>query len=456
MSNGFLYFIYTVLFSVAVYVPEYSTTLFALVTIFNFFVYIVSPKNKNVALFSSSLIGNEMFTIVNVLAFIIIEVLRRPKKIKMRASRIGIIASFVIISSSFVSAIVYGTYINVIFYLVYLFLLVITYSNAKVEMDDREIISLVQSFIVVEVIVSLVIIIRTHSIDPGDAFGGSLLNAHFFANWLVLTLFVYLHVSRKVGRNISEGIPWIICIIGMLVLASANAVVLSALIAVGVYFVFSIKKTKGRYSIFWMIVFTYIFFAIFLLILFSPAVKSFIADNNSYLNLYLYSEGWNFKLKYFYGTFFEKLSGVRLLTGYGLGQYGSRIANAFSYDVMWRAEGGINRIIASLFQPHHIPQYTEYIKFYNKEFVDGIQWRSAVMSYPFSSFIALIGETGIIGVVTVAAWINKTFEKFPCKIIIFYFLIVCIFDIFFDDYQCVLILVFYLGFVNQHYKKVAE
>ena len=34
------------------------------------------------------------------------------------------------------------------------------------------------------------------------------------------------------------------------------------------------------------------------------------------------------------------------------------------------------------------------------------------MSYPFSSFIALIGETGVVGVIAVASWINKVFRKF--------------------------------------------
>lgn len=321
-------------------------------------------------------------------------------------------------------------------------------------MDYFEVKSILRKLLILQIIITVEIAIKCHSLIPGDIFGGTIMNAHFFSNWLILILFVYIHVSKKI-RDISIiDVGYLISIIIMIILASANAVVVAAISAILIYVILKYKRLSDKNDLFWMICLIYLFFIIALRILQAPQIKNIIQNKSTYLNMYLYTSGWNYKFRYFYGTIFDSLKGIRLFTGYGLGQYGSRVANAFAYDVMWRASNGINNFIATVFPSSYVPQFARYISFYTEDFVNSILWRSAVMSYPFSSFIALLAETGVIGVILVARWLNEKFKYMECKIIIYYFLIVCIFDIFFDDYQCILPLIIFLRLLNRNNKKV--
>lgn len=172
---------------------------------------------------------------------------------------------------------------------------------------------------------------------------------------------------------------------------------------------------------------------------------------------YLYLDGWNGKFNYIRGTFLNELQGIRFFTGYGLGQYGSRIANLFAYDVMWRTDNGVNNLIAAFFAPHHIPEYVKYIEFYDEYFVSQIGWRSAVLSYPFNSFTALLAETGIIGVILSAGVINSYARKSYCSIIAYYFLAANFFDLYFDNYPCVALIIVILTNTltsDKRYKKI--
>lgn len=446
------FIIYLLVFSLVAYVPKYSSILFTVLTIFN---AILLTKNKNIGyvVLSITLIGNEMFAIINIILYIFVIVAKDAYHVavwngKLKKSVLLPIAF--VLGVSLISSVIYATWWNVVFYILYLILLLVTYSYCKVDIEKQDALKIIRNFILIEFIATILLALRTGRVTPGDIFGGSLLNAHFFANWLFLSLFALLVIQKDVPwiKRIKVDGIYIVFIFLMIYLASAITVFVAACVACVLYVaLYPLNRRKGP-DLLILILGTYAAIFFVMGILYLEPVKAYLSSMSHFLDLYLYSSGWNYKLEYFYGTLFRELKGIRLFTGFGLGQYGSRFANLFAYDVMWRGDNVINKLVSSLFESHYLPQYAKYISFYDEQFVSLITWRSAVMSYPFSSFIALIAETGLIGVTFVAYLINKTFGSSPGKILIYYFLIVCIFDIFFDDYLCVLTLLVYLALIK--------
>ena len=242
-------------------------------------------------------------------------------------------------------------------------------------------------------------------------------------------------------KAVKKRLVYILLLLVMIYLSDAK----SLLIALGIgtigYIVFE-KRNAHKYSfMIFLIAFCACLFALFA-VLYSEPVKNYISKASKLLGLYLYGDGWNGKFDYIRGTLLEELQSVRLLLGFGLGQYGSRVANLFAYDVMWRSDNGINNMVAALFKPHWIPQYVQYVRYYNADFVSQIGWRSAVLSYPFNSITAMIAETGIIGVIFFSKVFNSYVKESECKILAYYFAVACFFDLYFDNFPCVAIIIF--------------
>ena len=451
MGTNVLFLLYTILYLCEVIVPNYNAVFLAAVTFVNIFAMVSNKKNRIWILFSITIMGSEAFSMANALIYIAIEWLTEPVKVHRKVRKITVILLAWFTGVALISGLLYSTTINSIVYFIYLALLYLMYNAIDIDVDSSTLKHIVRSFFLLEFASSIAIIVKCHSIVPGDIHGGTILNAHFFSNWLIMGIFAYAYLIKEKNKISISDIAVFSMAIFMLVMASANAVVISAICAILIYILYKFARHHAKNDLFWMIVLTYAAFSLFLGILYTPQIEQLISTKSNYLKLYLYSDGWNYKFKYFYGTIFDSLKGFRLFTGYGLGQYGSRIANAFAYDYMWRASNGFNSLISHVFSSHCVPEYAKYISFYTKDFVDGILWRSAVMSYPFSSFVALLGEAGLIGVFLVAYWVNKSFRKMKCKIILYYFLVVCIFDIFFDDFQCIFPLIVYINIFNRNY-----
>lgn len=81
--------------------------------------------------------------------------------------------------------------------------------------------------------------------------------------------------------------------------------------------------------------------------------------------------------------------------GTGFGKFGSRASNVFAYDVLYKTE---NNKISSFIPSHSSIWVKKYMSdLYTKNVYEGIQWRSANLSTPFSGMITAKGELGIIG-----------------------------------------------------------
>lgn len=84
-----------------------------------------------------------------------------------------------------------------------------------------------------------------------------------------------------------------------------------------------------------------------------------------------------------------------------------------------------------------LPEYAYYASKYNAEVVSVIQWYSAVLSYPFSSVVALMAETGIVGIALLARILLRARLNYTAQLVVAFFFGACITDLYFDHIQSV-------------------
>lgn len=444
------------MFSISVAVPSISSICMIAIVGINF-ILIVTKSDLELAVLSTMIMGSEVFALLNAFVSIIGLIitnggLKKPKGTIKK--NIGLVLGMILLNS-IINGILNNTLVNVIFYILYLLVLVLCFTGFSDSLEVNKSIVAVKSLIIIEFVATMIRIIVKRSITPGDYFTGTLNNAHFFGNWLILTgiLLFLLFKNKTLFEDVvlvskREFFFYSIIILPMLYLADAKQIIVSLIIALLLYIIVKAFSLKKKNVLFWTIIGMYVSFFLVVWIFSLDGVKDFLITKLSFYSAYIYQEGWNGRYAFAYGTLFDSLANIRLFFGYGLGQYGSRVANAFAYSEMWRADNFINNFIANNFSPHFVPEFTRYVSYYDSNFVNLIRYRSAILSYPFSSFIALLGETGTVGTVLVANLINKYFYKSKAQLLIIYFISACIFDIYFDDFQCVIALILYLSIMK--------
>lgn len=453
--------LYIVFFSIAVFLPSISSICYLIVIAANF-ITIYTHNDKELPIISTIILGTEVYSILNI--FICITALAINEELQFEKntehSKKLCICGTLLVGISFYNAINNSAVWNLLFYLLYLLILIVCYKSIKDKLDYSNSIDSVKYLLYLEFIITCERIIKYHILKPGDWCVGTLGNAHYFGNWIILSLiFLYSCIkNNKKNAMLCFSLLDVFLIptsLIMLYLSDAKAILISFMLALVLYLFIEIITVKSSNAIFFTIIGMYAAFYIGLWVISLPSVKSLIIDKSPNVYPYLYTSGWNGRVNFASSTLFDSLKGIRLLTGYGLGQYGSRVSNAFAYDVMFRNDSSINNFIASNFQPSHVDKFANLVSYYNDDFVSTIQWRSAVLSYPFSSFIALIAETGMIGVIFASVWLNKTLKNAESRFAIIYFLSVCIFDLYFDNFQCVFAVIIY-AFVIKANRKVNE
>lgn len=445
MNTNIICVVYSVLLSIRVVFPTLSSIAMFSMLCFNSFLYLSNRRSSELALMSSFLMPGEIFPTINLILGLLIQDRNTIKKID-KFDIPSVFLFFIILIYSLISAIVTKAIPNFAFSVLYLVLVFFIFYRGKKNIGIAGIVISEKKFIIIEFVVTIIIVIRNRSLTPGDIFSGSLESAHWFGNWLIIALVLLFYNGKGVSglklkkKWFKRNIVYILLITIMLYLADAKSLLIAFFIGIVGYLVFDfIFRCKYSFLIF-SITFCLSLFFLFYLLYYTP-LKELIIQNSSVLSTYLYQIGWNGKFEYIRGSLLEELSMPYFLFGYGLGQYGSRVANMFAYNVMWRADNSINNLIKMLFEPHCIPQYAKYIKFYNADFVAQIGWRSAVMSYPFNSITAMIAETGLIGVVFFSYFFNKYLSKSNCRVLGFYFFVACLFDLYFDNLPCLALLI---------------
>lgn len=446
MSENFLWITYMVVFGLDTLFPEYSSKIQLCIIMVNILGMVTNKKSKDIVLLSTFIFGSELLSILNIITYCIFNPNKNIHIPKMKIYQF--ITVIVILFNSIICSAIHGTGWNLLFEVVYLCILIGTgFVIAENRIDIKRLINITKKIILIEFFTTICIMLRTKSFSAGDLYYGTLGNAHYLGNLLIIIMLVLLCIECRNIYNFTSFFKnnfwYILMIIFMLYLTDSKALDLSLVCAILLYFIVSaVTSEQSRCFIFLMSL--CMGMLVFIQTLYLPKVQHFIVRTNPVMSVYIYKDGWNAKFAYFKGTFFNLFSGIRLFTGYGLGQYGSRVANAFAYNVMWRNDNFINNFISSVFSPHYIPQFAEYVSIYTEEFVRQIRWRSAVLSYPFSSFIAFIAEYGFAGFGLFSYMVGKMVKHSKCKIIIAYFAFACIFDLYFDNFQCTGIVIFYI------------
>lgn len=445
MSDSVIFTVYFLLFELIAFFPGLNQKLGLCIVLFNLCILLTCRKKQDVVLLSSFILGSEILTLINILLYASFS---RGSRISVRRpSNISYLIALAIVSVSLALAIIQKTVWNFVFGTAMWCLIILLLMVSRERITPERMSALLKKFLWLEFAVIATIFAKLRDVTYYDSYYGTVFNSHTFANWLILTLAAFI-CNEKVLNNsswfsvIKHNCLHVAITLIMVYLASAKVVTACAVLGLLVYVCCSkLRKNRLLYFILGAYCAAFFLFAI----IYTEPIQNLISELSSYLELYLYNPEYNGKFEYIRGTFFDSLKGVRLVTGYGLGQYGSRFANAFAYDAMLRTDNTVNNFISSMFNAASVPEYVRYISYYSEEFVGEIAWRSAVLSYPFNSFVALIAEIGLIGVFFFAYAVNKEFGKSGCQYIVFYFLLVCVFDSFLDNMQCVGPLIVYMG-----------
>ena len=388
-----------------------------------------------IALMASLVLGNEITSILHLAICTSWLLSRHRVRFGKVNAKVGICV-IVILASSIVNIVISGAFYGPIFGMLYYAIVIFLAFLFKGALNEGKLIESIKFLIYIEFFASCVNIVLTRSFHPGDLHKGTLPNAHYFAFWLICVLvymFIYFKERRySLSANVRKNIPYYIAGIFMLLMSDGKNVIAGFALTFVIYafsYVFS-KKTKNRI----VLSITILYAGTFVLILFLhlSVVKSFIVGHFPNVSIYLYDSMYAYKFMFFEGTLFEELKGIRSLFGYGIGQYGSRFANLLGYKFMYREDNFINNFIANHLDSFILPNYEKYASLYTKTLVDNIRWRSAVLSYPFSSVIAFLAENGIIGLTFITYIWGKMANKSKYGILVIFLFSSCIFDIYFD------------------------
>ena len=351
----------------------------------------------------------------------------------------------VILALAVGNAIYTGGVFNTIFYIVYLLLLFFLVLVLHPTVEQHSFYRICLKLCWIQIILSILEVFKSGQLKPGDNYSGSLGDAHEFGIWLLFMITFMLYQLKK-GSNKCLNLCTLLGCLFALYLSDAKHVLLAYILGAILYlFVKGIKIKSHMIS--GMIIFAIISLYIGTFSLQIPIIKQYVSQKAGVYSVYLYDSNYNYKYNYFFGTLSEEMRGLRLFVGYGLGQYGSRGANLFAYDIMYRNDNALNRFIATHFSPVHIDNYKKYAEIYTTELVNSIRWRSAVLTYPFNSFLAFMAENGLIGMICWGVLINKFFRRSNYKLLLCFFIMVCLFDLYIDRINIIgtLIVLLFVG-----------
>lgn len=402
---------------------------------------------------SALLVGNELASIFILLIWMVMSRDISLKLISTYKLDKGILALVsLIFAASFAQAWRAGTIANIILSATYLLIVVFVALACSQSITYRSVLGSVVCFVIAEFIVSLFICFK-YGFEPGDLHYGTLGNAHFIGIACSLFLILILHaVFKQKVLSLTYAFALIAMLGFMMWEADAKAAIGAGFIALCCFLPFwAINKSRTAISIYlWT---TILVFLIGSLALQIQGVETVLTRPDfplhGFFNDYVYNSGLQNKFDYFMGTTSQMLNDGHIVSGYGLGTYGSRFANMLGYTFTYRDPSAINDLAATLFKSRMIPEYAQFASQYNQSVVDVIHSFSAVLTYPFASLVALIGETGLIGVFTVGVILKKSNLSAMSQMCVAFFIGACLTDLYFDHIQTTALLLMMCAAYNQ-------
>lgn len=426
--------------------------LFAWAIVFVDICSLLLRKSSLPVLYSAFLIGNEAASVLIIMIWFMGSTDLRFGAIKSaKIDKEIIFLGSTILAVTFAQAWKAGTIANSVISICYLCLVCFLAFACSQSVKYESLFRCTRLFVYCEFIVSLLICFK-EGIVPGDAHYGTILNAHFFGLFCLIAFVLVIH-----GWRIKLISKMELCILAaMLVFMMWDADAKSALGAGIVCLVFyailrAAKEGPGTISaLLWLVV---VLFIVGSLVLAAPGVReAFTADEfplSSFFKDSVYDSGTQNKFDYFMGTVNQMIEDGHIIFGYGLGTYGSRFANMLGYTYTYRDPSAFNELAANFFSSRMIPEYIPYASAYNADVVSRIQWLSAVLTYPFSSLVALLGETGLLGVGLVGLMLCRLRLGSCSQALVSLFIGACITDLYFDHIQVVGLLIMVIAGLEQ-------
>lgn len=426
---------------------EYHSNIFLIsLCLLNLILLLWNDKNFELVALSSFLMDNEIFILINILICMGYGVIRKGQIKTIKGNSKILLCCGLIAANAVINTFIRGNLPNLIFGLLYYLLIFSVGYTLEGKLDYARIISAIKHLVLVEGMLILYTLIFTDNMKwrRGDIYKGSLSDAHMFGFWLIcmiITIFCYYSRKYSVRENLWHNFGWYSALLIMLYLAEAKAIILALTIALFLYAVLRFFTGKTNMIILYFNIALVICMSAGMLLLRLSFVKDYITDNYSNVSLYVYNNNYNYKYYYFDRTVFEELKGPRAFLGFGIGHYGSRIANMFGYDYMYRDANEINRFVSRYFDSFILPEYRRYASQYSNQIVQEIRWRSAILTYPYSSLMAILAENGIIGFLLFIYIFAKIAKNSNSRFLVAFFMACCIFDLFFDRVgSCALVL----------------
>lgn len=411
---------------------------------------LIARKPSLPILYTAFLVGNEAASaLIVILWALLVRDVRLRSIGRYRASWSMIALSFLIVALSFLQAARVDTIANVVLSCSYLTLIAITAFACSQFIRYPGLLRCTVYVVVGQFCVSLLIWAET-GLQPGDDHFGTLSNAHFFGVFCALAVILLTYDLRE-RKSFSAALYFalFIALAFMIHEADAKAAVGAGFICVGIFLIFWLIRGTHRTicAFLWAMVGLLIAGSLLLQV---PGLHAVLTSKDfllsGFFNEYVYDMGMQNKFDYFMGTADQLLSDGHIVAGYGLGTYGSRFANMLGYTYTYREPGVFNNLAASFFQSRMIPEYQQFASQYNQQVHDVIQWYSAVLTYPFSSTVTLVGETGLLGVLTMSVFLAHRELRFAPQICAAFFIGICFTDLYFDHIQVIgLLLMFCAG-----------
>ncbi|MGD8110911.1 hypothetical protein [Vibrio sp. TRT 17S01] len=300
--------------------------------------------------------------------------------------------------------------------------------------------------------------------QPSDLFIGTLNDAHKIG----LLFFIFFFYGCYILKDTPNKLIGFMVIISALVveyLSDSKAILLSAAIAVFILLHFCLLFNKKLNSIIkfdqllllLLVIYTvFIFVVLFIDNAFQPAYDFFepyLYGPLTSSKAIMYVRVWNDML---FDHSFEWLFGT------GPGTLASRASNMFSADILAKPND-VLPISSSTWTREYMAGL------YDFEVLDNIRWVSAVLTYPFSGFISLKGELGVVGmsmyILTIFKMsyllLSKSSNKYVSAFKLGLFVAVCTFIValLFDNYheQLVISALFFIFigiFTNEEVRNV--
>lgn len=397
---------------------------------------LINALSLEIAFTFSLMIGSEFVCFINIFICILyIFVKKKLSKIRYEKSVLTVIAVLLLIA--IFNMVISGGLFNTLFGIVYYSIVLLITISIRNNFTENKLVDALKLGLISQFICGLVIIILGKDFSPGDIHCGTFSDANYSVIFLIVSLYYIVRFYHFSGMTIKQVLKENYIYIGgaivFIILGSAKNVLAGFALAVIVYAIAKrVTKNKSRQIISSILI---IYVALFegILVMHSQTINSFLMRvAPQELGIYFYNKEYSFKYDYFEGTIFEELAGSRMLFGYGIGQYGSRAANMFGYNSMYRDDNSINRFVATHFEEQILPNYKKYALKYSKEIAEGIRWRSAILTYPFSSIIAFLAENGVIGLMFMTYIWGRAGNKSKYRFLVTFLFSICIFDIYFD------------------------